>query len=241
MKISIVHSQWRPSVIRTFEALFRPWMRGRLGGIYVTGLPAGQPDDTSVLLAANHVSWWDAFILREVQRRSGAACPLITLMDAGELLRFPFFRWMGVIGLRPTPGALRGALRQVAAFREAGPTWVSFFPQGRIWPSWRRPLGFHRGVGRFARVLTPCAVWPVGLHLEPLAGLRPAAFVAVGEPLQVTSDRILDVGALEERVAAALDFIHMHLTEHGEAAARWWPDPHRPLPAEGAVTNPPVS
>ena len=232
----IAQSQWRPSVIRLFEALFRPWMRGRLGGIYLTGLPAGRQDGTSVLLAANHVSWWDAFILREVQRRSGAACPIITLMDAGELRRFPFFRWMGVVGLRPTPGALRSALKQVAAFRKAGPTWVSYFPQGRIWPSWRRPLVFQGGVERFARVLAPCAVWPVGLHLEPLAGVRPAAFVAVGEPLQVTSDRLLDVGVLEERVASALDFIHMHLTEHGEAAALRWPGPYEPLPAANAAT-----
>ena len=234
-------SQWRPSAVRLFESFFRPWMRGRLGGIHVTGLPAADAEGTSVLLAANHVSWWDAFILREVQRLSGATCPIITLMDAGELDRFPFFRWMGVVGLKATPGAVRGALRQVADFRAEGPTWVSFFPQGRIWPSWRRPLGFRVGVGRFARVLAPCVVWPVGLHLEPLAGLRPAAFVAIGEPLQVTAERLLDVGVLEERVASALDFIHMHLTEHGEAAASKWPDAHQPLPADSAVNVHPSS
>lgn len=223
-----------------FEWFFRPWMHHRLGGIYITGLPRALPVDEGVLLAANHVSWWDGFLLREVQRRSGNKGPLVTMMDAHELRRFPFFRFLGVAGLRPTVAATRDALRQVAAMRARGPLWLSFFPQGRIWPSWKRPLGFRGGVVRFAETLAPAIVLPVGLHVEPLTKEKPTAFAAVGQPLHITGGTPLDVGVLEAHVETAVTFIHRHLAKYGEAALQHWPGMYEPLPAHSSDPFTPV-
>lgn len=81
------------------------------------------------------------------------------------------------------PLAARRLPRELEARRTARPDAVfGFFPQGRIWPSHRCPLGFRRGVAWLASRLAPIAVVPVGLHLEPLTRPGPAAFASVGAP-----------------------------------------------------------
>lgn len=64
-------------------------MRGSLGGVWVRGpLPGG-----GAVLAPNHHSWWDGYVLREV----ALACsqPFSVLMTGRQLARFPFLRRVG--------------------------------------------------------------------------------------------------------------------------------------------------
>ena len=235
-----IQTRWNWMAVAAFEATFRPWMRRNLSGIYITGLPERLPANTSVILAANHVSWWDGFLLRELQRRTGSSHPLLTIMGEDQLRRFPFFRLMGTVGIQPTPSATRDALRQVARLRADGPLWLSFFPQGRIWPSWKQPLGFSAGITRFAQEVSPAIVLPVGIHLEPLANPAPTAFVAVSEGVAVEPQGDpLRVEAIEESVSHALLFIRHHLAEHGESAPDLWPALHAALsrPAQGALRS----
>ena len=79
-------------------------------------------------------------------------------MRDDELRRVSFLRWLGVVGLEPqSPGSVLHALHFLRAMRHRYPAcWLSMFPQGRIWPSWGRPLdllklweggmSFHGGV-----------------------------------------------------------------------------------------------
>lgn len=231
-----MRTRFNRTAVRLFETVFRPWMYRRLGGVHVTGLPPQIDANRSVLLVANHVSWWDAFLLREAHRCSGSRAPLLTIMTAEQLRRFPFFQLMGVRGLSPSPASIRSALRWLETTKTSGPVWLTYFPQGRIWPSWRHPLGFQEGVLHFARVLAPATLLPVGLHLEPLAGTSPTAFVAIGEPVHLEVGATdLDVATLEGRVAEALLFIRTHLASWGEDAVRHWPGLHDPLPHPAAA------
>ena len=219
-----MESRWRPTVWHLFNACFRLFMKRRLAGIYLAGLPENLPERTSVIMVANHVSWWDGFLLREVHRRCVRRAPLYTMMLEEQLRRFPLFRWMGVFGIEP--GAL-GSLRKAVLFiqdrqRHEGVLWLSFFPQGRIWPSWRRPLGFQPGLRLFARVLQPVVLLPVGLHLESLNRPSPSAFVWVGTPL-VFAGGAAGVEEAEQQVALALDAIFDLLQAHGEAMPSHWP------------------
>lgn len=220
-----METRWSPGALHIFELFFRPWMRRRLAGIYVMGLPAELPRDRAVVLAANHVSWWDGFLLRELHRQSGTRAPLFTLMREDRLRRIPFFRWLGVVGLRPkSAGSVLHALHFLRARRRRYPgCWLAMFPQGRIWPSWRRPLGMQPGLAAFARVLAPATVLPVGLHLEPLNDHRLAAFVSVGTPLAVEEGAPLALDEVERGIAAALERTYALLARHGEATPRHWP------------------
>lgn len=215
-------TRYSPGVWAGFELLFLPWMHHRLDGVHVRGEEntAWLPD-LPLLLVANHVSWWDGFLLREVHRRIRPDAPLHVVMSGRELRRNPLFRWMGAVPLGDGPLAARQLLLDLQARRHARHDAVfGFFPQGRIWPSHRRPLGFRRGATWLATRLAPIAVVPVGLHLEPLTRPGPAAFVSVGRPRIVRAEST--VGELEDSVTRLVDDLLRWVRRHGEDAARAW-------------------
>ena len=217
-------TRYSPGVWAGFELLFRPWMQRRLDGVHLRGVEgtAWLPD-LPVLLVANHVSWWDGFLLREVHRRIRPGAPFHVVMTEAELRRFPIFRWMGAVPLGDGPMAARQLLLDLQGRQSDRRDAVfGYFPQGRIWPSHRRPLGFRRGVAWLASRMVPIAVVPVGLHLEPLTRPGPAAFVAVGKPRIIRVP--VSVAELEAPVTGLVDELLHWVRAHGEDAARMWPE-----------------
>lgn len=214
-----MRSRFSRPAVAAFELFFRPWMRRRVHAVRIAFAQPSPPPGRPLLLAANHVSWWDGFVLREVQRALRPRAPMYTVMSARELARFPYFRRMGVVGVDgSSPASVAAAVRWLRGEVRANPDAVIvFFPQGRIWPSHRRPLGFQRGVEVFARRLG-ALVLPVGLHAEPLASPSPAFFVSAGQPVESPSADELELG-----VEAELDAILRFLAEHGEDALAAWP------------------
>jgi 1-acyl-sn-glycerol-3-phosphate acyltransferase len=221
-------TRFSPAAVAAFELVFRPWMHRRLAGVHVAGVPRDFPTDRPLLLVANHSSWWDPFLVREVQRELRPGAPLYTLMLRSELVRRPLLRRLGVVGIDgDTPSSVLAALRFLGRrLRDRPDGAVLLFPQGRIWPSGCRPLGFRPGVELFARRLD-AAVLPVGLHLEPLNRIAPTAFVSIGEVLPSTAS----VARIEAEVEEELDRILSFLSLHGEAAPGAWPAPHDRLAA----------
>jgi 1-acyl-sn-glycerol-3-phosphate acyltransferase len=210
-----------PRAWRLFELGFRPWMKRRLAGVHVAGLEgaASLPGEEPLLLVANHTSWYDGFLLREVHRRVRPTAPLRTLMLDSELRKAPVLRWIGGTGFDPDrPVTLRSALRELKALRRSGVA-ISFFPQGRIYPATRRPLGFRPGVSLLARTLAPLHVVPVAIHLEMGTRTRPTAWILAGSPVTDGAS----VALLEGAVTGLLDRVQRHLHEHGEGAAAHWP------------------
>ena len=201
-----------------FLFFFRPWMRSRIRtvrlGTHEDPLP-GRP----LLLVANHVSWWDGFLLLSLQRSIRPDARLTTVMLEREIRRVPFLRLLGATGLVPgSLASLRGLLKRLRdSWAKTPKGALAFFPQGGIWPSARRPLSFQPGIRRIARDAAPCAVLPIGLHVEPLNRLIPTAFVTVGTPILVHDD--LDPAALEAAVRSCLDQTAQLLSDQGEALA----------------------
>jgi 1-acyl-sn-glycerol-3-phosphate acyltransferase len=245
-----------PTSWKAFELVFRPWLSRKVEGIHLAGLPpegspslgapapvrrdpseepmptggAMAPEKAPVplMLVGNHVSWFDGFLLREVQRRLRPRSTLRTVMLSSELRWNPVLRSLGGTGFDPQrPLSLRRVIRTLRSVRDEerrrGGLVVSFFPQGRIYPSFRRPLGFAGGVELLARVLAPCHVMGVGIHLEPGNRVAPSAFLHGAPPRFMDASTRLDVQLLERDVAEALDRIHHHLAVHGERGPDRWP------------------
>ena len=79
-------------------------LRTGLASISVCGsLPAGP-----AVIAANHQSWWDGYVLGSLSVRAGAE-PVI-VMTARQLGRFPFLRTVGAVA----PAELREAARRTS-------------------------------------------------------------------------------------------------------------------------------
>lgn len=219
-----MRSRFSPAALAVFELLHGPWRRRRVRHTLVAGLPRGLDAGRPLLLAANHVSGWDGFTLREVHRLLRPRGPLYTLMAERELRRFPVLRLLGVFGVDAESAvSVRGALRFVRErARERPDLTLSFFPQGRIWPSHRRPLGFLGGIEAFARALSPCVVLPVAIHHESLAGPPPTVLVSAGEPIDGDA---VQAARLERAVAHESDRLLAFAARHGEEVARHWPGP----------------
>jgi len=218
-----------PGAWRLFELGFRPWLRRQLAGVHVSGEPSAGPGEEEhsslpLILVANHTSWYDGFLLREVHRRVRPQSRLLSLMLQRELDANPILRWIGGCGFDPErPMTLRRALAQIHGLRDDSVT-LSFFPQGRIYPSSRRPLGFARGIEGVLRALSPAIVLPVGLHLEMGNHVRPSAWISMGEMVRVGEDSPgLTARDLDGQIQALLDGTHDHLRAYGEDAAAAWP------------------
>ena len=223
---------WVPRAWGAFEVAFRPWMRRRVGPVLLTGLPAALPADRPLLLCPNHASWWDGFLVRELQRALRPRAPLLTLMLASELRRRPWLALLGAVGLEPgSTASIRAALRRMEGARGERPDVVAaVFPQGRIRPPHARPLGFRPGVRAVARALAPATALPVALHVAFGREPRAVAYLSVGEPVQAADVGSDLAGLLEPRVEAELDALHAFLDRHGEDAPRAWPGPLGRLP-----------
>jgi hypothetical protein len=206
---------------RAFDLALAPWRATHLHRAPIPALPVGLPDDRPLLLVANHTSWWDGFLLRDVHRLLRPRSPMYTVMTRTELERRPLFRHLGCVPVEPgSPSSLLALLRGLrAAVARRPDASIVYFPQGRIWPSSRRPLGFLRGVELVARAVAPCHVLPIALHVEPLQRAAATAFVLPGRPVAWPGDGAT-VGTLERTVTDRLDSLARFLSEHGESAVQ---------------------
>jgi 1-acyl-sn-glycerol-3-phosphate acyltransferase len=224
-----------PAALRLFDRVFLPWMRTRLA-VRITGLPPEFEPRRPLLLIANHVSWWDGFLLHEVHRSLRPRAPLHTVMLESELRQHRLLRSLGAVGIRPeSTVSVAQCIRTLKARVQRRPdSMVAFFPQGRIWPAGRRPLGFRKGIELFARNLPGSAILPVAIHIEPLNRISPTAFLSVGYPVE-SGDPDARAERLESAVTAELDRILRFLTEHGESAPEAWPARFDRLPPTVAL------
>jgi len=212
---------WCPLLVRSFFAVLAPYRQLCLHRVLIAGPPRLLDSQRAVLLCANHVSWWDGFLLREVHRRWASRLPLYTVMLAAERRRFPWFRWMGALGLEPgNPASLLKLFRFLYRERQRRPYWLAFFPQGQIRPSFARPLRFQSGVRLIVRAVHPGWIIPVAIHLEPLRYPAPTAFVVLGTPIDTADDPAAE--RLEAATTALLNRLQTWLSEVGEEAVEAW-------------------
>lgn len=225
---------------RAFDVAFRPWMRRHLH-VRMAGMPSDLPGDVPLLLVANHVSWWDGFLLRAVQRALRPASTLYTVALERELVKHPVLRMIGAIGIDPSsPASILRAVRTIERKREAMSDAVfGYFPQGRITPSYRRPLGFRRGLDLFAHALAPVIAIPVAIHIEPMTAAAPTAFVSLGEPLRA-AQAYRGHAFLEREVERNLDRLLAFLATHGEDALAAWPVPESTITPVARRFDPPA-
>lgn len=207
---------------RLFDLVRRPWMALRLR-IHLTGLPSALPPRGRILLVSNHESFWDGFILRDVQRALRPRGSFHAVMLERELIPRPWLRALG--GLGAAPGSLaagRRLLRSIGAL--PADAVLGFLPQGHIRPGSPRPLGFQAGVGTVRAHFCPVAVLPVALRVVGGRTPRSEAYVTVGPPLRPRGRPDHEAHVLEEAVGTGLDAIDAFLDRHGEDAPEAWPD-----------------
>lgn len=171
------------------RASIRRSVRADLGGIWLRGpLPEG-----GAVLAPNHHSWWDGYVLRELTWTVGMDYRV--LMLERQLARFPFLRRVGALGADEVRAAVRAA--------RAG-AWVVVFPEGAIQPP--GPLrGVRPGAAWIARTAEVPLV-PVALRTVMRGRQYPEAYLRIGRPVDgadLAGTLARDLAVLDANLAAS--------------------------------------
>lgn len=206
-----------PWAAKWFDMAFLPWRNFHLDKINFLNLPESIQDGKPVLLVGNHISNWDGFIFHEIQKRVCPSWPIYSVMLEKELKERPIFRLLGGVGIDPdSSSSVIHALKDLQALRKKNPNFfLSYFPQGKIVPSFKRPLDFKSGVDLFARALAPLTIIPVGLHIEPMRGFSPTLFASLGRPMKIERASSMHL-ILQDLVQNEIDRIYALLSRFGE-------------------------
>jgi 1-acyl-sn-glycerol-3-phosphate acyltransferase len=218
--IPLSECRYSPLVRGCFEWYRKKILFRQLDGVYgQRAFSLGPVTDRPIVVAANHASWWDGFLLFELQRRYFPGYVIYTVMLDSELAKMPrFFRRLGMIPMVPgSVGSVRAVLRQLTALSQHQPMLLSFFPQGRIRPTFRRPLDFRPGIRTLISTLKP-RVLPVAIHMEPLNRQKPTFFVSAGEFL----DALPAVIEIERAVCNQLDAIQSSIPDSDQHGLESW-------------------
>ena len=210
-----------PPIIKPFAWIFFAWagfLRWlRVDSMWVNAVLPTLPTRGPVLWIANHASFWDGLVLHKLSRRLQPDMPFYAVTLAQTRRAIPWLRWAGTIPLDPAhPMSLRPLLTDDFAHVS-----MAYFPQGRIWPSTRRPLGFTRGIELLLRThlrREGAVAILAALHHEPMNTSRFHIFIR-------TSDVITEqTGSpeLEAKLTALLDCTLADRHELGEAIGSAW-------------------
>jgi 1-acyl-sn-glycerol-3-phosphate acyltransferase len=202
-----------------FLRLTRRYVRRALGrdiaGLRVGGLEEARrvASRQPVVLAANHVGFWDSFLVVALDEALGTDG--FALMHSENLGGLPFFGWLGAIPLHPAhplPGLRRGA---ALLDRPGRALWI--FPQGGHRPAHLRPLGMLPGVRVLARLAREAAVIPVAIQYAWEESHNPGAWADLGAAIPAPEVAGRDgVRRLEAALVEGLDRIDATLRGEGD-------------------------
>lgn len=197
-------------------------LRRAFDAVLVAGLAQAREAAAAgpVLIAANHVAWWDPLVATALDARLG--CEGYALMDAESLARLWFFGAIGALPLRRGRGRdaradLASAATQLTGAGRA--LWI--FPQGRQRPAHLRPLGLGSGVSWLARH-TRAATVPLSVSYLYREAPQPAIFATFGAPLTYSSHRTF-LEQLESELVRGLDHNDAGQAGSSDQFAALWP------------------
>lgn len=105
------------------------------------------PTTGSILLLANHISWWDGFWVAYLNaKRFGRLFHV--MMTEEQLQKHRYFSQCGAFSIRKGHRSQVDSLTYAASLLEAPANLVLLFPQGVIHSLYQVPLRFEKGVGQ---------------------------------------------------------------------------------------------
>ena len=155
---------WERLLTVAFKALFRRTLQRGLRGVWVRGALPGQ----ACVLAGNHHSWWDGYLLPVLFW--GAGRPFRIVVGERRLREFAFFRHLDTVSASKPRDALAALKRGEV---------LIVFPEGELCPP--GPLGeLSRGVVWFAEQ----ALVPVASRVVLRGHEYPEAYLVFGAPIE---------------------------------------------------------
>lgn len=175
------------------------------------------PSDRVVAMVANHSGRYDGFVLWSQRFKVRSSGRHMSVMLQRQMDRYRVFNGAGAVGLVPGDmSSVRDMVRTIKTWSTPGDT-LALFPQGRIYPGDKMPLGFQSLARVLRHVNGPVDVIPTALATEMLHGRKPSVFVSFGDA--VSLDRLDLTGSdAEDLVSGQVRMLRSLLNTLGEDA-----------------------
>ncbi len=103
--------------------------------------------DEAILLLANHSSWWDGFLLFQLNKLYFKKnFHVMILQDTAEKVKF--LKYLGAFSVQKNSRSLMESLEYAGELLDDPANLVLIFPQGELHSSYVSEINFEKGVGR---------------------------------------------------------------------------------------------
>lgn len=172
-------------------------------GVYLA--PGSKPPQFEphqpLIVYLNHASWWDPLLMLWLGALLYPGRRQYGPMDAAQLERYSFFKYLGVFGVRQGGNlAARSFLRNAESLlsRQGSMLWLT--PQGRFADIRERPVRFAPGLSHLATRLPEAVFIPLSFEYTFGQERHPEIFIRFG-----TSQKGIQLGANAHSAQSALE------------------------------------
>lgn len=180
----LIPASYSPRVTKFFA---RRWVRGmfrksfhavRVVTEHRDALAELQRSDTPAIVLLSHTSWWDPLISLVLHDHHGQGREPLAPMDATQLVKFGFFKKLGIFGIQPdNPASLQAMGEYVRRRFEANPRatlWIT--PQGRFVDP-RDPIEIRPGAAALAAKTPNVRVLALAIEYAFWTDQKPEVFL----------------------------------------------------------------
>ncbi|MDQ3129659.1 MAG: lysophospholipid acyltransferase family protein [Acidobacteriota bacterium] len=164
---------------KIFAVYNRNLFKRRFSSLQMSGLHflENNPENTPLVIYANHSSWWDGLTAFQISRR--AALDSFIMMEEKQLKKLWFFRKLGAFSVvrENNREALKSINYAIQTLRKNPKRSLWVFPQGEILPNDVRPLRFYNGLARIIKSFEKCSIVCLAMRYEFLGKYKPDIFV----------------------------------------------------------------
>ncbi len=139
------HKKWAHFV---FWAYLKRKFKKRFRSFRLIGEVPGYDDSRPILLAPNHISWWDGFFVYFLNK-SFFRREFYLIMLEEQLSKYSFFSKVGAFSINPqNPSDILESVYYSARLLRRETTLLVVYPQGELLPDFARPIEVRGGIDK---------------------------------------------------------------------------------------------
>ena len=186
--IEAKHSFWAKSI---FDVYINRQFKKCFSHFYLVNLPercssldSNSEKDSAIVLAPNHFSYWDGFLIYKIYKSLFPSKKFYILMLEKQLRRYWFFNYLGAFSIEPSnPKSIIATIRYMEALLNSPSSFIAFYPQGEYQDLYSELFTLKQGLVKFMQKSdAKCCVLPVGFMIRAAEEKFPFIACRFGKP-----------------------------------------------------------
>jgi len=177
--IEAKHSWWARTI---FTRYIDKLLKKHFTNFYLANNLPEIPNEFSVIVTPNHISWWDGFLIDIVNRNCIKKTFHIMMLEE-QLERYWFFNHLGAYSIHPENSkSIIETAKYTRRILESSQSLVTIYPQGKIESFDSYKLDIKEGLKVFiGKSLQKVKVLPIGFKIHYYEEKLPAIVTRFGE------------------------------------------------------------